>query len=77
MPAERMWYIDAPQAAAHAVISALTETTDRHLAKLQLYNVKESLIKCHVTLEVPLASLRAQIPLISLIQMRGTLVAVF
>lgn len=33
------------------MISALTETTDTHLAEFQPYNVEESLIKHHVTLE--------------------------
>lgn len=42
---------DAPQEAASAMISALTETADRHLAEFQPYNIEESLIKHHVTLE--------------------------
>lgn len=51
MPEERTQPSDAPQAAANAMISALTETTDRHLAQFQPYNVEESLIKLHVMLE--------------------------
>lgn len=42
---------DAPQEAANAMISALTETTDRHLAEFQPYNIEESLIKRHVMLK--------------------------
>lgn len=50
-PEERAQLSDAPQAAANAMMSALTETTDRHLAQIQPYNVEESLIKHHVMLE--------------------------
>ncbi len=61
---------EAPQEAASAMISALTETTDRHLAEFQPYKIEEYLIKHHVMLE-------SATGFISLIQMRGTLVAVF